>query len=263
MEEISSLGAKEVILVAQDLGSYGRDLGSGVDLVGLVRDVAARVERVRLLYLYPSALTEPLIEAVLATGVPYFDLSLQHVSARLLRRMRRYGDGERFLARIAAIRRLAPQAAFRSSFIVGYPGESEADHDELLTFLGAAELDWAGFFAFSEELGTYAHGLDRKVPPELMMERLREVCGLQDEITARRRASLVGSDAEVLVDRPGIARSHREAPEIDGVICVPPELAVGGLYRVTITAARGPDLMATRSQGTPSEHAGATAGSRA
>jgi ribosomal protein S12 methylthiotransferase len=245
LNEIASLGAQEVILVAQDLGSYGRDLDGRVGLVDLVGDAATLVKRVRLLYLYPAALNDALIDAVLATDVPYFDLSLQHVSGALLRRMRRYGNGERFLARIGDIRAKAPNAAFRSSFIIGYPGETEADHDELLAFLGSAQLDWAGFFAFSDELGTYAHDLDDKVPRGLMMERLREVTDLQDEITARRRASLVGSEAEVMIDAPGIARSHREAPEIDGVIKVPRRLPVGAFCRVTITAAEGPDLVAT------------------
>ena len=115
---------------------------------------------VRLLYLYPSELTPRLVDAVLATGVPYFDLSLQHVSAPLVRRMRRWGDGERFLARIDGIRAQAPDAAFRSNFIVGYPGETEADHDQLLAFVDAAQLDWCGFFAYSREDGTYAAGLD-------------------------------------------------------------------------------------------------------
>src|ERR1700740_1353467 len=100
------------------------------------------------------------------TGCPYFDLSLQHVSRPHLRRMRRWGDGQRFLARIAAIRRAHPDAAFRSSFIVGYPGESEEDHDQLLAFLGEAELDWAGFFPSSLEDGTYASGLSEQVPAE-------------------------------------------------------------------------------------------------
>src|SRR4029453_13645871 len=122
---------------------------------------------VRLLYLYPSDLTDELIDAVCATGVPYFDLSLQHASRGLLRRMRRWGDGERFLRRIDDIRRRVPEAAFRSNFIVGYPGETEDDHDQLLSFLARANLDWAGFFAYSEETGTLAARLDDKVDASL------------------------------------------------------------------------------------------------
>lgn len=240
-------GVREVVLVAQDLAAYGRDQGRGRrQIVPLVEAVASRVDRVRLLYLYPSDLTPELIEAICATGVPYFDLSLQHASARLLRRMRRWGDGDRFLRRIDAIRAARPDAALRSSFIVGYPGETEADHDELLRFVTAADLDWAGFFAFSREDGTYAAELDGQVPAELVAERLAELRELQDAVTARRRDTLVGSVVEVLVDAPGVARSHREAPEIDGIVEVPGTLAVGALVDVRVTGAAGPDLSAVR-----------------
>ncbi len=196
------------------------------------------------MYLYPSALDDSLIDAVVSTGVAYFDLSLQHVSRRLVQRMRRWGDGERFLERIGTIRATAPDAALRSSFILGYPGETEDDHDLLLSFLAEARLDWAGFFTFSEEPGTYAQGLPGAVPPELALERLCECSELQDAITAERRAALVGERLEVLVDEPGIARSHREAPDIDGVVHVDEALEVGEFHKVVVTGAAGPDLWA-------------------
>jgi ribosomal protein S12 methylthiotransferase len=158
--------------------------------------------------------------------------------------MRRWGDAERFLERIEAIRAAAPDAALRSSFILGYPGETEDDHDLLLSFLAEARLDWAGFFTFSEESGTYAEGLSGAVASELALERLRECSELQDVITAERRAELVGERLEVLVDEPGIARSHREAPEIDGVVHVDDSLAVGEFHKVVVTGAAGPDLWA-------------------
>jgi len=219
--------------------------------VPLVDAVAGRVPWVRLLYLYPSDLTDRLVDAILATGVPYFDLSLQHVSPALLRRMRRWGDGDRFLARIDAIRTSAPEAAFRSNFIVGYPGETEADHDRLLAFVAAAQLDWCGFFAYSQEDGTYAAGLDGEVPRLLVDERLAELRERQDAITAARRDDLVGAVVDVLVDEPGVARSHREAPEIDGIIAVPEDLEVGTMHRVHITGAEGPDSFAEPAEGEP------------
>ena len=247
LEEVEALGAAEIVLVAQDLASYGRDAGDhrrarGIE--GLVAEVAARVPRVRLLYLYPSELDDGLVDAICATGVPYFDLSLQHVSRPLLRRMRRWGEGDRFLARIGAIRAREPEATFRSSFIVGYPGETESDHDRLLAFLAEAQLDWAGFFPFSREEGTYAAGLDGAVDEGLVAERLRELGELQDAITAARRAALIGTAVEVLVDEPGVGRSHREAPEIDGVVSLPAELPAGSFATVTVTGAAGPDLEA-------------------
>jgi ribosomal protein S12 methylthiotransferase len=245
VEGLAAEGVREVVLVAQDLASFGRDGGRGDRrIVSLVESVAHRVDRVRLLYLYPSDLTDELIDAICATGVPYFDLSLQHASRPLLRRMRRWGDGDRFLRRIDDIRLRAPEAAFRSNFIVGYPGETEDDHDRLLDFVAAADLDWCGFFAYSEEQGTYAARLDGRVEPALVRERLAELGELQDGITARHRDALIGSVVEVLVDAPGVARSHREAPEIDGIVSVPPELPVGELMKVTITGAAGPDLEA-------------------
>jgi ribosomal protein S12 methylthiotransferase len=250
LAEVEALRAREIVLVAQDLASYGRDRSGRVGTAGadvapivrLVERVAQSVDRVRLLYLYPSSLTPPLVEAVLATGVPYFDLSLQHASGRLLRSMRRWGDGRRFLARIARIRELEPTAAFRSSFIVGYPGETEDDHDELLRFLEEAQLDWGGFFAYSEEPGTLAAGLADKVPAGLMAERLAECGELQDRITAGGRSALIGEVVRVLVDEPGAGRSHREAPVIDGVVNVPPALEVGEFHDVQICGAAGPDL---------------------
>ena len=176
LAEVEALEVQEVVLVAQDLASYGRDLGRRGDIIPLVRAVAARVPRTRLLYLYPSELSEDLIEVMAETGCAYFDLSLQHASKAHLRRMRRWGDGARFLRRIEAIRSRHPDAAFRSSFIVGYPGETEEDHDQLLGFLEAAQLDWAGFFAYSREEGTYAAGLLDVVDDGLVAARLRE-CG--------------------------------------------------------------------------------------
>ncbi|MGN6695996.1 MAG: 30S ribosomal protein S12 methylthiotransferase RimO [Aquihabitans sp.] len=245
LDEVEALDVQEVVLVAQDLAAYGRDQGVGErSIVPLVQAVSERVARTRLLYLYPSDLTDGLIDAICSTGVPYFDLSLQHVSPPLVRRMRRWGNGDKFLRRIDDIRAREPEAAFRSNFIVGYPGETEDDHDQLLRFVEEAEVDWCGFFAYSPEDGTYAADLDDQVDPELVADRLAELRELQDGITARKRDELIGSQVEVLVDTPGTARSHREAPEIDGVIGVPAQLAAGTLATVTVTGAMGPDLEA-------------------
>jgi ribosomal protein S12 methylthiotransferase len=254
LDEIESLGpnVREVVLVAQDLASWGLDRSGPRDrsisaprpLVGLLERVSERVERVRLLYLYPSSVDDSLIDAVCATGVPYFDLSLQHVSKGLLRRMHRPGHNERFRDLISRIRAAAPEAALRSNFILGFPGETEEDHDELLAFLEEIELDWAGFFTFSEEPGTPAEGLEPAVPRELALERLRECSEIQDAVTARKRQALVGSRISVLVDAPGTARSYREAPEIDGVINVPSHLSTGSVTDVIATDSAGPDLWA-------------------
>jgi len=251
-------GVKEIVLIAQDLASWGHDrrrskLGEALEvldtggtqpLIELTRTLSREVERVRLLYLYPSGLTQGLIDTILETKVPYFDLSLQHASRPLLRAMKRWGDAEKFLDRIAAIRASEPNAAFRSSFILGYPGETEDDQRQLIDFLEAAQLDWAGFFTYSAEDGTTSANMPDQVPHELALERLREVSEIQDAITARRRDELVGTTQTVLIDAPGVGRSVRECPEIDGIIRVSPSLAVGSLVDCVITASYGTDLEA-------------------
>ncbi|MDQ4134329.1 MAG: MiaB/RimO family radical SAM methylthiotransferase [Actinomycetota bacterium] len=245
LEEVDALDVAEVVLVAQDLASYGRDLGRKGAIVPLIEAVSRRVRRVRVLYLYPSELDDALVDALCATGVPYFDLSLQHVSRPLLRRMKRWGDGPRFRDRIASIRAREPDAAFRSSFIVGYPGETEDDHDQLLRFVEEVELDWGGFFAYSREEGTYAATLDGVVDPHLVCERLLELGELQDRITAARRAALIGRRVEVLVDEPGTGRTHREAPEIDGVVNLAEGALPGTFRECRVVGASGPDLDAS------------------
>jgi ribosomal protein S12 methylthiotransferase len=192
----------------------------------------------------------------LPTVVPYFDLSLQHASAPLMRRMKRWGSGDRFLPMIEGIRARQPDAAFRSSFIVGFPGESESDHDKLLAFLGEARLDWAGFFAFSREDGTPAATMDGVVEERLVRERLGECAEIQDPITNAARRALVGESVEVLVDGVDeegvlVGRTHREAPEIDGVVRLVgdplgPEMfaRAGAIVPATVCGVIGPDLEA-------------------
>jgi ribosomal protein S12 methylthiotransferase len=263
--EVRSLvagGVAEVVLVAQDLAWYGRDTGEPGSLAPLLRRLDRLapdgLQRVRLLYLYPSEVRDPLVSTMLEldTVVPYFDLSLQHADRSLLRAMKRWGSGDRFLSTIGAIREQEPDAAFRSSFIVGFPGETERAHDTLLAFLRDAELDWAGFFAFSPEDGTPAATLPDAVPGALVGEWLRECDEIQDPTTRGARDALIGTEVEVLIDTHddaldvAIGRTHREAPEIDGVVRV--ECADGGrlharpgaIVRAHVTDADGPDLVA-------------------
>ena len=251
-------GARELVLVAQDLASYGRDVGEPGSLALLLRRLdglsAEGLARLRLLYLYPSQVRDPLVAAMLElpTVVPYFDLSLQHASERLLRRMRRWGSGERFLSLIEGIRRREPAAAFRSSFIVGFPGETEDDHEELLAFLEQAELDWAGFFPFSPEDGTPAATMDGVVPGDITGERLSELTEAQERLTRASRDALVGQRVELLVDgtedgRP-VGRTYREAPEIDGIVRLEARrrqpVSEGSLVMAEVVGAAGPDLLA-------------------
>ncbi len=260
--EVASLvdgGVAEIVLVAQDLAWYGRDIGEPGSLAPLLRrldGLASRgLARIRLLYLYPSEVKDPLVSTMLElpTVVPYFDLSLQHASATLLRRMKRWGSGERFLGAIDAIRAQEPDATFRSSFIVGFPGETEDDHDQLLTFLRDARLDWAGFFPFSPEDGTAAVHLDGVVDAAVAAERLRECADVQEPISQAARDAVVGQTVDVIVDVIDsdddghsvlVGRTHREAPEIDGVVRVADANGrPGARIQVEITGAVGPDLI--------------------
>jgi ribosomal protein S12 methylthiotransferase RimO len=250
--DLAGKGVGEIVLVAQDLAAYGRDIdapGGIVDLIQFISDVDG-LRRIRLLYLYPREIKPRLISEMASNPLvaPYFDLSLQHASQRLLRAMKRPGSGEKHLELISSIRAEAgATAATRSSFIVGFPGETEADVEELAGFLREARLDWAGFFPYSAEEGTVAAGLDGQVDHDETMERLRMLQGLQDEITDERNAEQIGTRFEVLVDMvedgASIARSYREAPEIDGVIVLD-EGAAGDWLDVEITATYGQELVA-------------------
>lgn len=263
-------GVVELVLVAQDVASFGRDVGQAGALAPLMERLDALAEaglrRQRLLYLYPSEVRGPLLEVMcgLPTAVPYFDLSLQHASAPLVRRMKRWGNGEKFLSMIEGIRARRPDATFRSSFIVGFPGETEDDHDQLVAFLEAAQLDWGGFFPFSREEGTTAAAMadaeGGTVPPDLVAARISELGEIQDRITQAKRHALVGTTVEVLVDEVGpgessepgaaaplaVGRTHREAPEIDGVVELTDAggLVPGMLIDAVVTGVTGPDVEA-------------------
>ena len=245
LEEVESLQVKEVVLVAQDLAAFGRDQGVGEkSIIPLIEQITQRVDWVRLLYLYPSELNQQLIDVMCSLTVPYFDLSLQHVSSPLMRRMKRWGDAERFRDLISEIRRNSPSAVFRSNFIVGYPGETEEDQDELIDFIKEMQLDWCGFFSFSDEEDTYASGLEGKIDRSLIVERLKELSYLQDGITSSKRDALIGERISVLVDSHGVGRTYREAPEIDGVVSVPDSCKVGEFADLIVKGSLGPDLEA-------------------
>lgn len=255
-DEVAGLvnaGVREVVLVAQDLAAYGRDIdapGAGiVDLLRFCSDVEG-LDVLRLLYLYPKEIRPSLITEIATNPkiATYFDLSLQHASVELLRTMRRPGGAERYVELLDRIRSAAPDAATRSSFIVGFPGETEAQVEELAEFLETAQLDWAGFFPYSPEPGTPAADLGGRIDREEINERLRYLQGIQEEITYEANSAMVGQTVPVLVDQieDGIAvgRSWREAPEIDGVVTLD-EGTPGNWVDATITAVIGTDLEAT------------------
>lgn len=249
MAGMAAGGVSEVVLVAQDLAAYGRDIeapGGITDLLRFVSDVEG-IERLRLLYLYPTEIRQSLIEEMAGNALiaDYFDLSLQHAAGPLLRSMKRPGNTKKHLALIERIRLASPNAALRSSFILGFPGETEDDVDELAEFLESAELDWAGFFPYSAEEGTAAVDLDGAVPREEAMARLRHVSTIQDDLTAKANRAQVGEVLDVLVDQvedgTPVGRSFREAPDIDGLIVLDSGRP-GKWVRAEIVGSYGTDL---------------------
>lgn len=232
VEETARLCAgrqREVILLAQDLTAYGSDLDEGTDLAGLLRQIA-RVEGahwVRMLYLQPEGVTDRLIEAVAAEPavVGYFDVPFQHASHRVLRAMGRPGSAAEHLALIDRIRSAVPDAAIRSTVMVGYPGETERDFEELAGFIEEARLDWLGAFVFSPEEGTAAASLPGNVTAEVALSRYNKVLEIQEAQELRRAGDMLGRGLEVVVEAVCelegydlVGRSYREAPVVDGII---------------------------------------------
>ena len=246
-------GVRELVLVSENSTSYGKDLGDLRALEKLLPELAAveGIERVRVSYLQPAETRPGLIEVIASTpGVaPYFDLSFQHASGPVLRSMRRFGDRERFLELLAQVRTLAPDAGVRSNFIVGFPGESEADFEELVAFLSAARLDAIGVFGYSDEDGTEAATLDGKLDADEVARRVEELSTLSDELTAQRAEDRIGSEIHVLLEdktSEGFeGRAEHQAPEVDGTVLVRGEgLALGEIVTARVVASDGVDLVA-------------------
>src|SRR4051812_13668719 len=243
---LAARGVREVELVSENTTSYGKDLGDLRLLEHLLPDLVAveGIARVRLSYLQPAELRPSLIEAIATTdGVaPYFDLSVQHASGSVLRRMRRYGDGARFLELIDVIRALAPRAGIRSNVIVGFPGETAVDYAELEAFLGAARLDAIGVFGYSDEDGTEAAGFDGKVGATTIRRRVDRMARLADELVAQRAADRVGEEVDVLVEsvRDGVVEgraAHQGADDGTTTLTIDPaahHVHVGEVVRARV-----------------------------
>jgi MiaB/RimO family radical SAM methylthiotransferase len=248
-------GARELLLVSENSTSYGKDLGDLRLLETLLPELAAvpGIQRVRVSYLQPAELRPGLVEVMTSTPgvVPYFDLSFQHASGPVLRAMRRFGDRERFCALLDQIRQLAPLAGVRSNFIVGFPGETDADVDELQRFLSDARLDAIGIFGYSDEDGTEAASLPGQLPAEEIARRVEDLADLANELMDQRAADRVGETIEVLIEEvlgPGryCGRAAHQAPEVDGSTEIRAEqaVAVGDLVSARVIGSEGADLVA-------------------
>jgi ribosomal protein S12 methylthiotransferase len=246
-------GVRELFLVSENSTSYGKDLGDLRLLETLLPELAAieGIERVRVSYLQPAELRPGLLEAIAATpGVAaYFDLSFQHASNAVLRRMRRFGDPDSFLGLLDRARSLAPEAGVRSNVIVGFPGETEQDLETLCDFLVAARLDVVGVFGYSDEDGTEAATYDDKLDEDEVRARTAHVADLVEELTAQRAEDRVGAEVVVLVEEASeavvVGRGEHQGPEVDGTTSLTRPAAVGEMVRARLVESEGVDLVAT------------------
>jgi ribosomal protein S12 methylthiotransferase len=251
IRQLREKGTRELILIAQDLGSYGMDRGGGE----LPRLLAAIGELpgdfwVRMLYIHPDHFPREILDVLAADRrfLPYFDLPFQHASPNILRAMGRRGDPERNLALVAEIRGRLPGAAIRSTFLVGFPGETEDDFERLLDFQREAALDWMGAFTYSREEDTPAYALGDRVSKPTARARKDQLERRQVPITERALDAQVGRSLDVLVEEEvageelSLGRAYLQAPEVDGLVVVRRRLPAGSVARVRITRRNGVDL---------------------
>ena len=254
---LAAEGVRELFLVSENSTSYGKDLGDLRLLETLLPELAAidGIERVRVSYLQPAETRPGLIEAIATTPgvVPYFDLSFQHASATVLRRMRRFGDPESFLGLLDRVRALAPEAGVRSNVIVGFPGETEEDLQVLCDFLEAARMDVTGVFGYSDEDGTEAESFTDKLDPDEVWARAQHVTALVEELNAQRAEERLHEDLLVLVenveaDGTAEGRAAHQGPEVDGTTRIESAgspLRIGDLVPARVVGTDGVDLVAT------------------
>lgn len=240
---------KELFLVSENSTSYGKDLGDVKLLETLLPALASieSIERVRVSYLQPAELRPSLIDAMVQTDkvAPYFDLSFQHASPAILRRMRRFGGAEEFLGLIETIRSKSPAAGVRSNVIVGFPGETDDDLEILCNFIAQAQMDVVGIFGYSDEQDTEALTLDKKLPQREIERRVEYVTSLVDEIVSQRAEDRIGQRARVIIEGDNEGRTEFQGPEVDGTTYVETDrvLAIGEVVDVVIVETDGADLV--------------------
>jgi len=244
-------GVSEMFLVSENTTSYGKDLGDLQLMEKILPEIAALpgVERVRLSYLQPAEMRPTLLQAMIATDktAPYFDLSFQHTSPTVLRRMRRFGDTEKFLHLISQIRALSPEAGIRSNFIVGFPGETQEDFDDLANFITQAKLDAVGIFGYSDEDKTEALDLSDKVDADVIAQRVETLSALADEMVSLRAQARIGENVRVLIEDAELqeGRAAHQGPEVDGTTTfIGTNFAVGQYVDAVVIDSMGADLVA-------------------
>lgn len=260
-EQLVAAGTRELTLIGQDTTCYGEDLNLKDGLAILLERLAQieDVRWVRFLYAYPNKVTTRLLEAIASHKkiCSYMDVPLQHASPSVLKSMRRGAGAEIFLKSIEKMRRIVPDITLRTTFIVGFPGETERDFEELCDFVRAAEFDWLGAFGYSDQEGAKAFALDAKVPAREIEQRRKKLMQIQKQISRKKKRSLVGKEFDLLLEGPSEetellweGRTVMHAPEIDGTVFVNDapdgiELRAGDFHRCRITKAHDYDLQAS------------------
>jgi ribosomal protein S12 methylthiotransferase len=245
-------GVSELYLVSENTTSYGKDFGDLKLMEKLLPELSkiSGVERIRLSYLQPAEVRPSLLQSMISVEkvVPYFDLSFQHANGDLLRSMRRFGDGEKFLHLISQIRALSPNAGIRSNFIVGFPGETDAQFMDLVEFLSQAQLDAIGVFGYSDEDNTEALSLNGKVSPEVISERVEELSTLVDELITQRSEMRIGEQIRVLIEDEAEqeGRAEHQGPDVDGSTFIKSrnKYRVGEYVDAVVSDVEGVDLIA-------------------
>jgi ribosomal protein S12 methylthiotransferase RimO len=245
-------GVSEIYLVSENTTSYGKDFGDLKLMEKMLPDLSKidGIKRIRLSYLQPAEVRPSLLQAMVSVDkvVPYFDLSFQHANGDLLRSMRRFGDGEKFLHLITQIRALNPEAGIRSNFIVGFPGESDAQFMDLIEFLTQAQLDAIGIFGYSDEDKTEGKTLENKVAPELITERVNELSTLVDELITQRAEARIGQKVSVLIEDEAEqeGRAEHQGPDVDGSTFIKSrnKYRVGEYVDAVVSDVMGVDLIA-------------------
>ena len=245
-------GVSEIYLVSENTTSYGKDFGDLKLMEKMLPDLSKidGIKRIRLSYLQPAEVRPSLLQAMVSVDkvVPYFDLSFQHANGDLLRSMRRFGDGEKFLHLITQIRALNPEAGIRSNFIVGFPGESDAQFMDLIEFLTQAQLDAIGIFGYSDEDKTEGKTLENKVAPELITERVNELSTLVDELITQRAEARIGQKVSVLIEdeTEQEGRAEHQGPDVDGSTFIKSrnKYRVGEYVDAVVSDVMGVDLIA-------------------
>jgi ribosomal protein S12 methylthiotransferase len=249
---LADSGVSELYLVSENTTSYGKDFGD-LKLMEKILPELSKIEavkRIRLSYLQPAEVRPSLLQAMVSVDkvVPYFDLSFQHANGDLLRSMRRFGDGEKFLHLISQIRALSPEAGIRSNFIVGFPGESDSQYTDLVEFLSQAQLDAIGVFGYSDEDKTEGISLANKVSPEVIGERVAELSTLVDELITQRAEARIGQMVTVLIEDEDEqeGRADHQGPDVDGSTFVKSrnKYRVGEYVQAVVSDVMGVDLIA-------------------